>query len=84
MLHRIFDTLEHRPRVLSHFFTFVLIVTGVVLSNARAGLMALVVGVAVYGLLMTRTRQAKIDGIVADIESEVAERSTEARSVETE
>ena|GEM_PF-804590 len=57
---RIMDTLEHRPRVIAVLLLLVLTVTGVVLSNSRAGLTALLVGVIVAGLMMARGRASGI------------------------
>ena len=64
MLHRVLDTIEHRPKVLAMLLLLILIVTGVVLSNSRAGLSALVVGVFVAGLMMARTRKAGLKRVL--------------------
>ena len=64
MLHRVLNTLEHRPKTLALLLILVLSVTGVVLSNSRAGLTALVAGVSAAALMMARTRQARLHRIM--------------------
>ena len=66
-LNRVLDTLEHQPRVIALVFLLLLIVTGVVLSNSRAGLTALLVGLAVAGLMMLRTQKAGLEKIFPGI-----------------
>lgn len=64
LLHNLLDTLEHRPKVIALLLGLVLAVTGVVLSNSRAGLVALAVGLAVAGMMMMRTRRAGLQRIL--------------------
>jgi len=56
LFHRVLDALEHRPGFTGMLAALVFTVAGVVLSNSRAGLTALMVGLVVAALMMVRTR----------------------------
>ena len=64
LFHNLMGTLENRPRVMADLFVLVLMATGVVLSNSRAGITALGVGLLTAGLMMVRTRKTGLQGIL--------------------
>jgi len=63
-LTRIFDTLERQPRVTTLLLIFLLMITGVTMTNSRAGLTALFVGLVVAGLMMMRSQKAGLQRFI--------------------